>query len=125
MQINFDTNKTKAIKSEKIGENVYYLTYDSSKEADRALDKYSKDENIIYCEKDTAIQTSEVDDTPSIQEAIINQHKNSEQEIFITILMLMKMKIKLIEVKQQLLSLIQVQMEHIKMHIMHLMEVQM
>ena len=75
---NFDTNKTKAIKSEKIGENVYYLTYNSSKEADRALDKYSKDENIIYCEKDTAIQTSEVDDTPSIQEAIINQHKNSE-----------------------------------------------
>ena len=48
-----------------------------------------------------------------------------KQETFIIILMLMKMKIKLIEVKQQLLSLIQVQMEHIKMHIMHLMEVQM
>ena len=55
----FDKSNTRALKVDQ-SDNIYTLTYNSSFEATLAYAKYSLDKDIIYCEYDEALQTSDV-----------------------------------------------------------------
>lgn len=53
----FDSSKSGAISVDKSG-NIYTLTYNSSKEAQKAYEKYTNDESVIFCQLDETLNTS-------------------------------------------------------------------
>ena len=71
----FDKTKSNAINIEQT-DNIYTLTYDSSFSAKLAYAKYSNDSDIVYCEYDTALETSDVKESNDIRDAMIGSHIN-------------------------------------------------
>lgn len=52
----FDVSNSGAISVEQSG-NIYTLTYASTKEAEKAYNKYYNDSNIIFCKLDDVLKT--------------------------------------------------------------------
>jgi len=72
----FDASDTSAINVKESG-NIYTLTFNTSKEAETAYKLYSKDKDVIYCELDAVIETTDYEETNEL----LSQNGNSELAI--------------------------------------------
>jgi len=83
---NFDTSDTGAI-NVKQSNNIYTLTYDKTKDAEKAYKRYSKDKNVIYCELDATIETTDteeiLDTGDSYNEVMDNVNINGNSELIV------------------------------------------